>query len=83
MLVFIAPEELSIQTRNKLKKLGIDVLGYRWVDGEPVFPGLAHWQFRSTQTPLVYRSRFVFLVSGGSKVGANAPASGGCGIGQA
>jgi hypothetical protein len=44
-LVFVAPEELSVQTRNKLKKIGIDVLGYRWVDGEPDFPGLADWQF--------------------------------------
>jgi hypothetical protein len=44
-LVFVTPEELSIQTRNKLKKIGIDVLGYRWVDDEPDFPGLTHWQF--------------------------------------
>jgi hypothetical protein len=44
-LVFVAPEELSLQTRNKLKKIGIDVLGFRWVHGEPDFPGLADWQF--------------------------------------
>lgn len=44
-LVFVAPEELSVQTRSKLKKIGIGVLGYRWVDGEPDFPGLAHCQF--------------------------------------
>ena len=44
-LVFVAPEELSVQTRNKLKKIGIGILGYRWVDGEPGFPSLVHWQF--------------------------------------
>jgi hypothetical protein len=44
-LVFVAPEELSVQTRNKLQKIGIAVLGYRWVDGEPDFPALADWQF--------------------------------------
>jgi hypothetical protein len=44
-LVFVAPEDLSVQTRNKLKKIGIHVLGYRWVDGEPDFPGLGQWQF--------------------------------------
>ena len=44
-LVFVAPEELSVQTRSKLKKIGIGVLDYRWVDGDLDFPGLAHWQF--------------------------------------
>lgn len=44
-LVFVAPEELSGQTRKKLGKIGIDVLSYCWVDDEPDFPGLADWQF--------------------------------------
>lgn len=44
-LVFVAPEELSVQARIKLEKIGIDVLGYRWLDGEPDFPGLAERQF--------------------------------------
>jgi hypothetical protein len=44
-LVFVVPDELTVQTRNKLRKIGIDVLGYRWAKGEPDFPGLADWQF--------------------------------------
>jgi hypothetical protein len=44
-LVFVVPEELSNQTRDKLKKIGINVLGYRWADGEPDFPGLSNWHF--------------------------------------
>jgi hypothetical protein len=44
-LVFVTPEELSVQTRKKLRKIGIEVLGYCWVDDKPDFPGLANWQF--------------------------------------
>ena len=44
-LIFVAPEALSVKVRKKLKKIGIDFLGYRWVDGEPEFPGLEGWKF--------------------------------------
>jgi len=44
-LFFVAPEELSAETRDKLKKIGVDLLGFRWVDGEPDFPTLPQWKF--------------------------------------
>ena len=44
-LVFVAPEELSAETRHRLKTIGIDVLGYCGANGEPDFPGLGQWRF--------------------------------------
>jgi hypothetical protein len=44
-LIFVAPEELSVETQGNLKKIGIEVLTFRWVSSEPEFPGLADWNF--------------------------------------
>jgi len=44
-LFFVAPIELATDIRKKLKALEIEVIGYRWVDGVPDFPDLAHWDF--------------------------------------
>jgi hypothetical protein len=44
-LIFVAPEDLTSGARQKLRKLGISVLGYRWVGDEPEFVHLAKWKF--------------------------------------
>jgi hypothetical protein len=42
-LILIVPEGLEPSLTEKLKKLGIDILEYKWQDDQAVFPGIARY----------------------------------------
>lgn len=42
-LILIVPEDIEPSLTEKLKKVGIDILEYKWHDDQAVFPGIAHY----------------------------------------
>jgi len=44
-LFFVAPAAISASLRATLQLISIEVLGFEWEDGEPIFPGLESWKF--------------------------------------
>jgi hypothetical protein len=44
-LIFIAPAGMGGSLRATLRQIGIEVLGFEWEEGEPIFPGLESWKF--------------------------------------
>jgi hypothetical protein len=44
-LFFVAPDDLSDPLRTTLRRIGIEVLGFRWESDDLIFPDLGRWKF--------------------------------------